>query len=351
MIIFRRPLSRICFLIGVASVSVAVAVGISLITKHPSRSSADNFAKIELPDSERNLGVITPGMKVRSEFVIRNTGRSPLILSNVKTSCGCTAADITPKEVPAGSEGRLEVLFDVPERMDPIHHTVSFDTNDPQHETVSVSVMAKPVWPVAASPPTLHLSIVENGETITRKLDIYSPRDLAFKVTNIQTSSSSIRLEEVDSGVSRHTFNVRIGLEAVGRLNEVVELSTDLDGGHILRIPVTGEVIARSGISPNRLLLGRQPNGEVVEREINIQGASSISFTDAYLKSEQWTVEHWSSDGITPSGTHKVRIQIRVPESAGFHETFLHMQTISPGDSFDLPVSCYVKKIEMTSFH
>ena len=54
-------------------------------------------AKISFTEMEHNYGTIQKGGDGACEFKFTNTGNEPLILSNVKASCGCTVP-IWPKE-------------------------------------------------------------------------------------------------------------------------------------------------------------------------------------------------------------------------------------------------------------
>jgi hypothetical protein len=49
--------------------------------------------KIEVINKEVKLGNIKKGVKRTMAFKLKNTGNRPLIISDVKTSCGCTNAD------------------------------------------------------------------------------------------------------------------------------------------------------------------------------------------------------------------------------------------------------------------
>ena len=47
------------------------------------------------------------------EFKFKNTGKSPLILSNVQVQCGCTNVDGWPKEpIPPGKSSSFKVKYD-----------------------------------------------------------------------------------------------------------------------------------------------------------------------------------------------------------------------------------------------
>ncbi|GAB4277876.1 MAG: hypothetical protein Kow0068_01210 [Marinilabiliales bacterium] len=45
------------------------------------------------------------------EFVFKNTGKSPLILSNVKSSCGCTVPSWPKEPIPPKGSGKIVVKY------------------------------------------------------------------------------------------------------------------------------------------------------------------------------------------------------------------------------------------------
>jgi len=57
------------------------------------------------------FGKIEEGEKVQHDFKFKNTGKSPLIISNATATCGCTVPE-TPKEpIQPGAEGVIKVVF------------------------------------------------------------------------------------------------------------------------------------------------------------------------------------------------------------------------------------------------
>jgi hypothetical protein len=68
-------------------------------------------AKISFNEMEHNYGTIQKGGDGACEFKFTNTGNEPLILSNVKASCGCTVP-IWPKEpVMPGKSQTIQVKY------------------------------------------------------------------------------------------------------------------------------------------------------------------------------------------------------------------------------------------------
>lgn len=58
-----------------------------------------------------DFGKIEQGEKVQHTFNFENTGTAPLIISNIKTTCGCTTPKWTKDPIPVGEKGTIEVEF------------------------------------------------------------------------------------------------------------------------------------------------------------------------------------------------------------------------------------------------
>ena len=50
------------------------------------------------------------GMEL-SAFVFKNTGKEPLILKNVRSSCGCTVPEWPKEPIKRGSKGTIKVSY------------------------------------------------------------------------------------------------------------------------------------------------------------------------------------------------------------------------------------------------
>jgi len=296
---------------------------------------------LELPESERDLGIISPGEEKSVEFTLVNKGGATLNISNVSTSCGCTSAEAVPTALAAGQTGLLKVFFRAPEQMDPISHSVVFSTNDPSQERARVGIKAKPVWLADTKPGTIHLSVTEKGKLVESDLEIYSPRDLTFSIRAVRSSSDEVTVEKIRSDAARQFYKVRVNPNTVGNLKEMIELVTDLPGDYTLRVPVTAQVISKSAISPSRLLLGQQRKKAEISRQVQIPHDKNMRIESAHFESKDWSVTKMATaEELYES--RQIRLDIVVPDSAGFHRTVLHVKAIPAEQSFSLPVSCYV---------
>jgi len=61
---------------------------------------------------EHDFGSITESAGVVTcDFLIKNTGTTPVVITKVTTSCGCTAPDWSKEPIASGKEGFVKVTF------------------------------------------------------------------------------------------------------------------------------------------------------------------------------------------------------------------------------------------------
>lgn len=96
-------------------------------------SSSGGVAKIAFDKMEHDFGKIREGEKVSYRFRVKNPGTVPLIITDVKPSCGCTVPAWTKEPIPPGGEGFVEVIFDSQGRSGEQIKTITvFANTDPQ---------------------------------------------------------------------------------------------------------------------------------------------------------------------------------------------------------------------------
>lgn len=68
-------------------------------------------SRITFEEESHDFGDISQGDKLEYVYVFENTGTEPLILSNVLTTCGCTATDWPRDPIAPGKSGEINVTF------------------------------------------------------------------------------------------------------------------------------------------------------------------------------------------------------------------------------------------------
>ncbi|GMN11907.1 hypothetical protein MTsPCn9_32090 [Croceitalea sp. MTPC9] len=96
----------------------------------------DKTAKIEFKSETIDYGEIAKGSDGLRVFQFTNTGDSPLLISNAKSSCGCTVPQY-PKNTPIapGETGEIKVKYDT-NRVGPFRKAITISSNSDTPTTV-----------------------------------------------------------------------------------------------------------------------------------------------------------------------------------------------------------------------
>jgi hypothetical protein len=70
-----------------------------------------NVAKMEFEEKIYEFGVVEAGEVVVHEFEFTNTGKVPLLINDVRSTCGCTIPEWPEKLIAPGESSSIEVRF------------------------------------------------------------------------------------------------------------------------------------------------------------------------------------------------------------------------------------------------
>ncbi len=111
--------------------------------KEPLMGEAASGARLQFETTTHDFGVIEEGSIVDWNAKFTNTGKSDLIINDVKSSCGCTAAVVSGKIIKPGETGNLRIEFDSSNRTGKINKTVTLYTNDSYNPNPTAIIIAE----------------------------------------------------------------------------------------------------------------------------------------------------------------------------------------------------------------
>ncbi len=68
-------------------------------------------ADFKFTEEKHDFGKIPQGKPVTTLFEFSNVGQEPLILSEVRPTCGCTIADYTKTPIKPGDKGQIKITY------------------------------------------------------------------------------------------------------------------------------------------------------------------------------------------------------------------------------------------------
>lgn len=104
-----------------------VHTGICQIDNSLAKSNP-NSPEIFFEKTVHNFGSILKGKDGSTEFVFQNTGKVPLILSNVEASCDCTTPKWPKEPILPGKKAVIKVVYDT-QKMGVFNKTITVRSN------------------------------------------------------------------------------------------------------------------------------------------------------------------------------------------------------------------------------
>jgi len=142
--------------------------------------------KVVFKENQWNFGRIKQGEVVTHEFVFKNEGTAVLKVNRVSTSCGCTAALVSEKELSPGREGRLKVTFDSRGYSGKVIKYVYFESNDPKSPQIELSLLVEVEVPpgprIELDRYNLDLGISLEGEESTARFKVKNSGQLEMTI-------------------------------------------------------------------------------------------------------------------------------------------------------------------------
>lgn len=154
-------------------------------------------AVITFEQTTHNFGNIGENDGLAShEFSFKNDGSAPLILTNVKASCGCTTPEWVRDPIAPGQTGKIKISYNPKNRPGSFTKSITVSSNADKPTTsltIRGNVVKKPADPYAAysysigtlkaTSSNLNLGTINNTQTIEKSIDIINSGDKPVSVS------------------------------------------------------------------------------------------------------------------------------------------------------------------------
>ena len=241
----------------------AVAQAPSQPAPTPTVSAAD-APKIVFKDTEFHFGNVDEGGDITHEFVFHNRGKSTLHITNVGTSCGCTAAVEDKKDILPAGKGVIKVTYHTSGRPGHAQKIITISSNDPANPNFQVKIDMTVVREIDVQPDKVYLYAIKHGEEHTTQVKILGkpgqPLDiLSVESTGKVVSVTSAPYTEGDGDGKRYGATLTVTLPAtqpIGGITDDLVVKTSSVKKPQIDVQVMGEVVGRVQWNPKNVYLG-----------------------------------------------------------------------------------------------
>lgn len=248
-----------CNLLLMTIVLIGTLGCIALAVRH-SRVPAVSFDHLSV-----DFGESSPGEQLERIFRISNTGRAPLRISRVSSTCDCSTTTLSRDELAPGESAELKAIVKVRKFSYSTIAKVAVHTNDPKRPVTILSLEARVSPRFELLPSHIDFGSVPYGTPRALELRVLSSMELSALTAEVADVGMPTPVEvELVTVEDSSRLRVRLSEYApVGRLSARVVLSlppnaaeTKTGAGENLRtVPVLGQVVGPIRASPSELIL------------------------------------------------------------------------------------------------
>lgn len=286
-----------------------------------------------------DFGEVRAGKVLTHTFRLENRGERLLEIRRIQTSCGCTASEITTREIPAGGHALLTASLDLTGRSGPQTEHIRVHSNDPLSPVTQLTLTAHAVPRVSITPQTLNFQSIRPEEPPVGQVVIRATTDTPLEITGIRALHGlvSTGLEEVEPG---RTFHVRIQPSATdlsGHQSDRVEIQTNDPERPVLPVLVMWQIAEAVSVAPRQLNLLLSDPPQPVTRFLLVRSQANL---DPPLEITSVIWEGRDVDmNIGAAASFGTRVEFSITPEAAMDGEKIHIHTNVPGfEHLTLPV-------------
>ena len=292
-------------------------------------SAGDDWAEKMFSELSHDFGSVARGADVRHKIQVKNLYEETIRISNVSTTCGCTAASPSQETLKTGEVAEIEVVMNTVKflraKNSNVDVTVTFDGRT--FKTVRIPIKAYIRPDVVLEPGRADFASVEVGQGAEKRIQIaYAGRD-DWKITDVKSANPLIdaRFEETNRENGRVSYEliVRLSQDApTGDIRDQVVLMTDDERSPQVVVAVEGSVVADIVVNPSTLELGNLVPGVPKTMSVVVRGRRPFIIEKFECESERNCYKVRFDQSSTRT-VHVVPLTITPPSEPGeLTETF-----------------------------
>ncbi|WP_291725531.1 DUF1573 domain-containing protein [Bernardetia sp.] len=229
----------------------SLAFSLCLFLFLSSSSFAQGVFQFEIESFD--FGTVEEGNKAEKTFVFKNTGNQPIIMSNVRASCGCTTPSWTREPVLPGQSGEIQVSYNSAGRPGAFNKTITI-TSNASEATKVLKIRGNVVSDPANDPKmaiernAIALGKIKKGEAVTYKISFTNEGKKPLQIHNLTSSCNCVKLAGRASANAGETKELEIVITPTqeGAFDSDIVIYTNSRSQGKTTIKLTGTVVEGS---------------------------------------------------------------------------------------------------------
>lgn len=303
---------------------------------------------------------------ISCEFVIKNTGNAPLVISRVTASCGCTTPDWTKSPIAPGASGSVKATYGAKGRPGPFSKTISVYTNAKEGGhilTIKGDVIPKPQTPEAAYPiamgdlrlnkSTAYFNMIKNTEKRSDIFEAYNNGKTPIQVSflnlpsYITATSSPASIEPGKTGKIILSYNAGAAKKFGSFTDKVgVSVNSKKDNGYSILVKSTivenfGNMTAAErenapvlSLDPVTINFNNLPKVKTADLKITNTGKSKLIIHNVQSEASDLLSVHVGKKEIKPGKSEIIKVNLDPSKVARNTSAYINIVSNDPKAAF-----------------
>lgn len=117
-----------------------LSIQANVISKEQAGAKPGKTARIKVDKNQHNFGNAKEGTVLTWDLPIKSIGDTTLVISDVQTSCGCTAALLSEDRLKPGETGNIRIELDTSRMKGKKSRTIAVVSNDPYNPRMVITL-------------------------------------------------------------------------------------------------------------------------------------------------------------------------------------------------------------------
>ena len=261
------------FLLGLAALSFAVT---------NAQGQDARWAQKMFRVSKHDFGTVARGAEVRHRFRVYNLYKQTIHISNVRTTCGCTAASPSKTTLASGETAYIEVTMDTRRfvRRKDSNLIITFD--QPVFAEVRIPITVYIRTDVVFTPGSVNFGPVEHGKAAVRQVEIAYAGRGDWKISKLKINNKHLQGKLVETLRSGGRVNYKLVLTLkptapAGTIREhVVLVTNDANSPYV---PILVQARVESDVTVSVASLGTMTPGQKKTFNVVLRGRKAFVIT------------------------------------------------------------------------
>lgn len=307
-----------------------------------STAAADDWARPMIKTTKIDFGVIATGSEARKLVEIKNIYNKPVHISNVSTTCGCSAATPGKTTIEPGGTGTVEVKMNTHKFRQKKDSNLIIRFDRPRYAEIRIPISAYIRSDVVFDPGLIRFGNVDLGEEAVSVIDIRYAGRSDWEIVDVKTDNPllSRRLEPGERSGGRVTYQLSVKLSnqaKAGRIRDLITIVTNDKSNPYVPLMVEGLVVPDITVTPSLVKFRPVQAGGTVQQKFVVKGRKEFQ-----IESVDCAGMADCFEAKVPESTNKIHvvpIQFSAPQDPGRFEDELLIRIVGRTEPLRLRVS------------